>query len=68
MLKWLALGFCLLQAMMPLTTILASLPPGGTAHFLTSLVCMINGIAFAFACVVLTLLSASYVYLSVVED
>lgn len=66
--KWFALAFCLLQAMMPLSRMMAGVEPGGAGHYAVSLLCMANGIAFAFACVVITLLLASYLYLSLVEE
>lgn len=68
LLKWFALGFCLLQAMWPLTRLLAAATPGSAGHFVVSMLCMFNGMAFAFACGVITLLLASYLYLSLVED
>jgi hypothetical protein len=68
LLKWFALAFCLMQAMLPLSQMLVTVPPGSPAHFIVSLLCMINGVAFAFACVVITLLLAGYLYLSTVED
>jgi len=68
LLKWLGLGFCLLQAMLALSEMLAKVPRGGAGHFWLSLMCMGTGMAFAFACVVITLLSVSFTYLSLVED
>lgn len=68
LLKWIGMAFCLLQAMTPLTQIMGALPSGSTSHFLSSLLCMFNGIALAFACAVITILGASYLYLCVVED
>lgn len=68
LLKWFALAFCLLQAMMPLSRMMAGVTPGGTGHYVLALLCMVNGIAFAFACVVITLLLAGYLYLSLVDE
>jgi len=66
--KWIGLAFCLLQSMMPLSRIMETLPPGSAGHFIASLLCMANGVAFAFACAVITILGAGYLYLCVVED
>lgn len=68
LLKWFALAFCLLQALQPLSELMLLLPVGSGGRFIVSLLCMANGMAFAFACVVLTLLLASYLYLSLVKD
>lgn len=66
--KWFGLAFCLLQGMLPLSRLMVSMPPGSTGRFVASVLCMVNGMAFAFACVVITLLAAGYLYLSLVEE
>lgn len=68
LLKWFALALCLLQAMLLLSEILTEARPGSAGHFVVSMLCMVNGMAFAFACVVITLLLAGYLYLSLVGD
>ena len=68
LLKWFALAFYLLQDLQPLSELMLLLPVGSGGRFIVSLLCMANGMAFAFACVVLTLLLASYLYLSLVKD
>lgn len=64
--KWVGISFCLLQI-----TRLLSMPMPGQADAVVSMsaliVCTGAGIAFALSCVVFTVLSASYLYLSCVE-
>lgn len=66
--KWLGLAFCLLQAMIPLSQMMATLPHQGPAYWSVTILCMLNGMAFAFACVVITILLAGYLYLSWIEE
>lgn len=66
--KWSVMAFCLLQAMFPLSQLMQQVDPGSGAQVGITLLCMLNGIAFAFACVVITILLASYLYLTLVDD
>lgn len=66
--KWTILAFCLMQAMFPLSHMMERIEPGSGAQFGVALLCMLNGIALAFACVVVTVLLAGYIYLSTVDD
>ncbi len=68
MFKWLGLAFCLLQAMQPLSQIMTDIPHGDTTHWIVLILSLLNGLAFTFACVVITILLASYLYLCGVEE
>lgn len=65
--KWIGMSLCLMQIMRLLSGIMMRTDANGADHLCATLVCMGAGIAFAFSCIVILLLSASYVYLSCVK-
>lgn len=67
MLKWLGIAVCLMKMTELLSGLMLSTGAQGTDHLFATLLCMGAGIAFAFACIVLLVLTTSYLYLSCVE-
>ena len=65
--KWVGMSFCLMQIMQLLSRLMLRTEAGGTEHLWATLACMSAGIGFAFSCIVILLLSASYLYLSCVK-
>jgi hypothetical protein len=65
--KWIAMSFCLMQIMRILSGLMMRTDAGGADHLCATLACMSAGIGFAFSCIVILMLSASYVYLSCVK-
>jgi hypothetical protein len=65
--KWVGISFCLMQIMRLLSDIMMRTEAGRADHLCATLVCMSAGIGFAFSCIVILVLSASYLYLSCVE-
>lgn len=64
--KWVGIAFCLLQ----MTRVLSQPLPAEVSETLNvsaALFCMSAGIGFALSCVVIAVLSASYLYLSCVD-
>lgn len=67
MAKWLGIAVCLLKLTELLSTLMISTRSQSDDHLYAALLCMSAGIAFAFACIVLLMLTISYLYLSCVE-
>lgn len=67
MLKWLGIALCLMKMTELLSGLMASTGTQGADNLCATLLCMGAGIAFAFACIVLLVLTTSYLYLSCVE-
>lgn len=65
--KWVGISACLMQMMRALSNLMLTTPVGSSDHLWASLLCMGIGIGFAFSCIVIAVLSASYVYLSYVK-
>jgi hypothetical protein len=65
--KWVGISFCLMQIMRLLSGLMLRTDMQSADHFYATLFCMSAGIGFAFSCIVILVLSASYVYLSCVE-
>jgi hypothetical protein len=65
--KWVGISFCLMQIMRLLSGIMLRTEVGSSDHLCATLVCMSAGIGFAFSCIVILMLSASYLYLSCVK-
>jgi hypothetical protein len=67
MLKWAGIALCLMKMTELLSALMLTNATQGTDHLCATLLCMGTGIAFAFACIVLLVLTTSYLYLSCVE-
>lgn len=65
--KWVGIAICMMQLMRVLSDLMIGMPAHSSNYLYAALFCMSAGIGFAFACIVLTLLTASYLYLSYVE-
>lgn len=67
MLKWAGIALCLMKMTELLSGLVLSNADQSADHLCATLLCMGTGIAFAFACIVLLVLTTSYLYLSCVE-
>jgi hypothetical protein len=67
MVKWLGIALCLMKMTELLSGRMLSTGAQSADHLCATLLCMGAGIAFAFACIVLLVLTTSYLYLSCVE-
>lgn len=67
MVKWLGIALCLMKMTELLSGRMLSTGAQSADHLFATLLCMAAGIAFAFACIVLLVLTTSYLYLSCVE-
>lgn len=65
--KWVGIAICMMQLMRVLSDVMIGMPAHSSNYLYAALFCMSAGIGFAFACIVLMLLMASYLYLSYVE-
>jgi hypothetical protein len=65
--KWLGISVCMMQLTQALAYLMETTAAETTDHLCATLACMTAGIGFAFSCVVIAVLSASYLYLSCVE-
>jgi len=65
--KWVGIAACMFQIMRLLSGMMASTAAESANHLYVTLFCMSAGIGFAFSCVVLALLTSSYVFLSCVK-
>lgn len=65
--KWAGIALCMMQLMRVLSDVMSNTSAQSANYLCAALFCMSAGIGFAFACIVLTLLIASYLYLSYVE-
>ena len=69
MAKWLGIAICLLKMTALLSGLMLRTQAQGQGddHLFAALFCMGAGIGFAFSCIVLLMLAASYLYLTCVE-
>lgn len=65
--KWVGIAVCMMQLMRVLSDVMSSTSTQSSNYLCAALFCMSAGIGFAFACIVLLLLMASYLYLSYVK-
>jgi len=65
--KWVGIAACLLQLTQILSNMMLSTTVDTTDHLCAALACMGAGIGFAFSCIVITVLLASYLYLTYVK-
>jgi len=67
-LKWLAIAACMLMLLQIYSGILAQAMEGTPAYFCAALFCVSSGIVFSFACVVIAILLASYLFFTHIKD
>jgi hypothetical protein len=65
--KWIAIALCLMQVMRVLSDQMVRTTAQSVNHLCATLACMSAGIGFAFACIVIVLLCATYLYLTYVK-
>jgi drug/metabolite transporter (DMT)-like permease len=65
--KWLGISVCMMQLTQALAYLMENTSAETADHLCATLACMSAGIGFAFSCVVIAVLSASYLYLCCVE-
>lgn len=62
--KWIGIAMCMFQLMRVLSDLMKTTAAESANHFCATLVCMSVGIGFAFSCVVITVLTSSYLFLT----
>ncbi|HJV72764.1 MAG TPA: hypothetical protein VJ654_00955 [Noviherbaspirillum sp.] len=65
--KWVGIAACMMQLTQVLSYLMSITATESTNHLCATLACMSAGIGFAFSCIVITILLASYLYLSYVK-
>ena len=65
--KWIGIAACMFQLMRVLSGLMEATAAESADHLCAALFCMSAGIGFAFACVVVTVLSCCYLYLTWVK-
>jgi hypothetical protein len=65
--KWVGIAACLMQLTQTLSYLTAMTAAESTNRLCAALFCMSAGIGFAFSCIVIIVLSTSYVYLTCVK-
>ncbi|WP_019140474.1 hypothetical protein [Noviherbaspirillum massiliense] len=65
--KWIGIATCLLLMMQVLSEMMLLTAAGSANHLCATLACMSAGIGFAFACVVVAVLFASYLFLTYIK-
>lgn len=65
--KWVGIALCLLHILRLLSGLMPAVEASGADYLCVTLFCMSAGIGFAFSCVVVTVLSACYLYLTYVK-
>jgi hypothetical protein len=65
--KWVGIAICMMQLTGVLSDLMATASTQSTNYMCAAFFCMSAGIGFAFACIVLTVLLTSYLYLTYVE-
>lgn len=65
--KWIGIALCMMQLMRLLSERMAATAQESAGYLCAALACMSAGIGFAFSCIVITVLFASYLYLSCVK-
>lgn len=64
---WMGIALCMWQLTRLLAAWMQATPAESSLHFCLAVACMGTGIVFAFSCAVITVLFASYLYLSGVK-
>lgn len=65
--KWLGIALCMMQMTRALSYLMEITEAESANHLFATLFCMSAGIGFAFSCVVIAILSCSYLFLSCVK-
>lgn len=65
--KWVGIAACMMQLMQVLSNLMSTTAAQSVNHLCAALACMSVGIGFAFSCVVIVILLASYLYLTYVK-
>lgn len=65
--KWIGIAACLMQLTRVLSGVMSATATESANHLCATLFCMSAGIGFAFACIVIAVLLASYLYLTYVS-
>lgn len=65
--KWIGIAICMFQIMRLLSGLMAATATESANHLYATLFCVSAGIGFAFSCVMIALLTSSYVFLSCVK-
>lgn len=65
--KWIGIAACLMQLTRVLSGVMSATSTESANHLCAALFCMSAGIGFAFACIVIAVLFASYLYLTYVN-
>jgi hypothetical protein len=65
--KWLAMAVALVLSTHVFSEMLAGAIAGSASHFLAAMFCIGLGVGFSFSCVVISILTASYLYFVNVE-
>jgi len=65
--KWVGIAACLMQMTRLLSDLMLQTAAESTHHLCAALACVSAGIGFAFSCVVITILFASYLFLTYVK-
>lgn len=67
-LKWLGIALSMLMLLQIYSGMLAQAMEGTLAYFCAALFCVSSGIAFSFACVVIAILMACYLFFTHIKD
>ncbi|HYD62796.1 MAG TPA: hypothetical protein VEC35_20750 [Noviherbaspirillum sp.] len=65
--KWIGIAICMFQLMRVLSGLMRATAVESANHLYATLFCMSAGIGFAFSCIVITVLTSSYLYLTCVK-
>ncbi|RJF98238.1 hypothetical protein [Noviherbaspirillum saxi] len=65
--KWVGIAVCLMQLTRVLSDVMSTVSAHSTNYLCAAFFCMSAGIGFAFACIVITVLTVSYLYLTYVK-
>ena len=65
--KWIGIAVCMFQILRLLSSLMATTAVESANHLYVTLFCVSAGIGFSFSCVVIAILTSSYVFLSCVK-
>ena len=65
--KWIGIAICQFQLLRILSKLMGATAAESANHLCATLFCMSVGIGFAFACIVITILTCSYLFLTCVK-
>ncbi len=67
-LKWLAIAAAMMMLLQIHSTMLAQAMEGTPAYFCAAVFCVSSGIGFSFACIVITILTACYLFFTHIKE